>query len=691
MSRSDSLDRIRNIGIVAHIDAGKTTTTERILYYAGIIHRMGEVHDGAATMDWMEQEKERGITITSAATTCYWRGHRINIIDTPGHVDFTMEVERSLRVLDGMIAVFCAVGGVEPQSETVWRQADRYHVPRLAFINKMDRVGADFEEAVKQIRERLLANGVPVQLPIGGGEDFGGIVDLVRMKAVFYDEDSLGAEYEYREIPAEMVEPARAAREKLIDAVSEFSDEVAEAYLEDGEVPEEVLLGAVRAGTLSSSIVTVFAGAAYRNKGIQQLLDGIVEYLPSPLDMPAVEGEQPKGRGRGERRADSDEPFAALAFKIANDSFAGKLAFFRVYSGSLKAGDQVLNVLAEKKERMGRLLKMHANKREELKSVSAGDIVAAVGLKTVRTGDTLTDPKHPIVLESMNIPEPVIDIAIEPKTKADEEKMTIALERLADEDPTFQVRIDGDTGQTLISGMGELHLEILRDRMIREFNVEANVGKPQVVYRESVSQRAEAEHRYQRQIAGHGVFAQVRLAIEPTKTGEGFLFESEADPLEVPKEFVPAVERGAHESMSSGVIAGYEMADCKVTLLGGSFHEVDSSEQAFRVATALAFREAALAAEPILLEPVMSVEVVTPDDFTGDVVGDINSRRGKVEGMYRRLEVQVVAAKVPLSEMFGYMTQLRSLTQGRAVFTMQFSHFEQVPRNIASRFVTFGG
>ncbi len=690
MSSGDSLERIRNIGIAAHIDAGKTTTTERILYYAGIIHRMGEVHDGAATMDWMEQERERGITITSAATTCYWREHRINIIDTPGHVDFTMEVERSLRVLDGMIAVFCAVGGVEPQSETVWRQADRYQVPRLAFVNKMDRVGADFGAVVEAIRTRLGANGVPVTLPWGSEESFAGLIDLVEMQALRYDEASLGQQFETGPIPAALLPDAEQARERLIAAAAEFDDELAEAYLGGQPIAADLLRRAIRKGTLVNGLVPVFAGSAFKNKGVQRLLDGIVDYLPSPLDLPAVEGELPSGRGRATREPDPKAPFAALAFKIASDAFAGKLTFFRVYSGTLKAGEMALNASTGKKERMGRLLRMHANKREEVPQATAGEIIAAVGLKSVRTGDTLTDLAHPLVLESMDFPEPVIDIAIEPKTKADEEKLKLALERLAEEDPTFQVRVDRETGQTLIAGMGELHLEILRDRMVREFNVAANVGKPQVVYKESVAARGEAEHRYQRQLAGKGVFAHVRLAIEPAGRGAGFLFANAAAPQELPAEYVAIIESTASAAMSSGVLAGYELVDCRVTLLGGSHHELESSPQAFQAATAIAFREAALKADPVLLEPVMSVEVVTPSDFTGEVVGDISSRRGRVEGMQPRLDTQVVKAAVPLSEMFGYMTQLRSMTQGRAAYTMQFSHFEAVPKHIASRFVGFG-
>jgi len=688
MAKTESIGRIRNIGIAAHIDAGKTTTTERILFYAGIIHRMGEVHDGAATMDWMEQEKERGITITSAATSCDWLGHRVNIIDTPGHVDFTMEVERSLRVLDGMVAVFCAVGGVEPQSETVWRQADHYKVPRLAFVNKMDRVGADFGAVVSAIRERLGANGLAIQLPVGSEDAFRGVIDLVEMKALYYDEESLGATFRSEEIPAESRNEAEAARSRLIEALADFDDEVAEAYLEEKALGAELLRAAIRRGTLAVEIVPVLCGSALGNKGIQPLLDGIVNFLPSPLDLPAVEGTLP-GRETVERRkASVEEPFAALLFKIANDSFAGKLAYIRVYSGQMKAGAQVLDVATGRKERMGRLLRMHANKREEVDRILAGDIAAVVGLKQVRTGDTLTDLKKPLLLERMEFPEPVIDVAIEPKTKADQDKLEEALRRLAEEDPTFKVRVDKDTGQTLISGMGELHLEILLDRMLREFKVGANVGKPQVVYRESVTRRAEKELRFERQAGSQGMFAQVTLAVEPAKAGEGVLFENRLEAGTLPKDYVAAVEAGVREAATSGVIAGYEMTDLKVVLLAGVQHEVDSSEQAFHAAGALAYREAAREAGPRILEPVMSVEVVTPGDFTGEVIGDLNSRRGKVGGMAPRADAQVVQAKVPLSEMFGYMTKLRSLTQGRATFSMQFSHFEQVPSNIASRFMT---
>jgi elongation factor G len=688
MANTESIDRIRNIGIAAHIDAGKTTTTERILYYAGIIHRMGEVHDGAATMDWMEQEKERGITITSAATSCDWLGHRVNIIDTPGHVDFTMEVERSLRVLDGMVAVFCAVGGVEPQSETVWRQADRYKVPRMAFVNKMDRIGADFEAVLAAIRERLGANGVAVQLPIGKEGDFRGVIDLLEMKALLYDEESLGADFRSEEIPDELRGEAEVARNQLIEVLADFDDEVAETYLEGDELSAEFLRGAVRKGTLSVEIVPVFCGTALGNKGIQPLLDGIVSFLPSPLDLPAVEGLLPGRETVESRKASPEEPFAALLFKIANDAFAGKLAYIRVYSGRLDAGAQVLNVATGRKERMGRLLRMHANKREEVDRIEAGDIAAVVGLKQVRTGDTLTDPKKPLLLERMEFPEPVIDIAIEPKTKADQEKLDEALRRLGEEDPTFKVRVDRDTGQTLISGMGELHLEILLDRMLREFSVGANVGKPQVVYRESVGRRAEKELRFERSAGSQGMFAQVTLAVEPAKIGEGVHFESRLVGDALPKEYIAAVESGVREATASGVIAGYEMTDLKVELLAGVHHEVDSSEQAFHAAGALAFRDAARSAAPRILEPVMSVEVVTPGEFTGEVIGDLNARRGKVGGMAPRADAQVVDATVPLSEMFGYMTKLRSLTQGRATFSMQFSHFDQVPSNIASRFMT---
>ncbi len=688
MAKKESIDRIRNIGIAAHIDAGKTTTTERILYYAGIIHRMGEVHDGAATMDWMEQEKERGITITSAATSCEWLDHRINIIDTPGHVDFTMEVERSLRVLDGMVAVFCAVGGVEPQSETVWRQADRYKVPRMAFVNKMDRIGADFDAVLIAIRERLGANGVAVQLPIGSEDAFRGVIDLVEMKALIFDEDELGSTFRTENIPAELESEAGEARTRLIEVLSDLDDEVAEAYLDGGELDSELLRGAIRKGTLGVKIIPVFCGTALGNKGVQPLLDGIVRFLPSPLDLPAVEGQLPGREEMVSRKASVDEPFAALLFKIANDPFAGKLAYIRVYSGKLDAGAQVLNVATGRKERMGRLLRMHANKREEVDRILAGDIAAVVGLKEVRTGDTLTDPKKPMLLEQMEFPEPVIDIAIEPKTKADQEKLDEALRRLAEEDPTFKVRVDKDTGQTLISGMGELHLEILLDRMLREFKVGANVGKPQVVYRESVTARAEKELRFERTAGSQGMFAQVTLAVEPAKISDGILFENRLDGDAIPKEYVAAVEKGVREATASGVIAGYEMTDLKVELLAAIHHEVDSSEQAFHAAGALAFREAAREAVPMILEPVMSVEVVTPGDFTGEVIGDLNARRGKVGGMAPRADAQIVEATVPLSEMFGYMTKLRSLTQGRATFSMQFSHFEKVPSSIASRFIT---
>ncbi|MDP6419279.1 MAG: elongation factor G [Candidatus Krumholzibacteria bacterium] len=686
MAKKESLERIRNIGIAAHIDAGKTTTTERILYYAGIIHRMGEVHDGAATMDWMEQEKERGITITSAATSCRWQDHRINIIDTPGHVDFTMEVERSLRVLDGMIAVFCAVGGVEPQSETVWRQADRYRVPRLALVNKMDRMGADFQKVALEIRDRLGANGVPVQWPIGSEESFRGLIDLVEMKACFYDEDTLGASVREGEIPPELEEEVREARGTLIEALADLSDEVAEAYLEGGDVSPELLREGIRSGTLSAELVPIFCGSAFRNKGIQNLLDGVIHYLPSPLDRPPVEGEVP-GKGRKEsREASESAPFSALLFKIANDPFAGKLSYIRVYSGKLEAGQQALNVALGRKERLGRLLQMHANKREEIKVVSAGDIAAVVGLKQVRTGDTLTDPKHPLLLEKMDFPEPVIDIAIEPRTKADQEKLDEALERLSEEDPTFRVRIDKDTGQTLISGMGELHLEVLLKRMQQDFGVEANVGKPQVVYRESVSARAEKEMRFERQAGTRSMFAHLVLALSPGEAGSGFEFESRLTDGEIPLEYIPAVERGLREAMASGVLAGYEMTDVKAELLKASHSEEDSSEQAFHIAASLAFREVAREAGPVILEPFMRVEAVTPDEFTGEVIGDLNARRGKVTSMEPRGDAQAVSATVPLSEMFGYMTRLRSLTQGRATFTMEFLHYEQVSDSIASRF-----
>ncbi len=690
MPRKFPLEKTRNIGIMAHIDAGKTTTTERILYYTGRTYKIGEVHEGAATMDWMEQEQERGITITSAATTAAWRDHRINIIDTPGHVDFTVEVERSLRVLDGAIALFDSVAGVEPQSETVWRQADKYSVPRIAFINKMDRIGADFENSVKTMVDRLGANAIPIQLPIGSEGDFAGIVDLVAMKAVRYLDD-LGKEQEVVDIPADMQEEAEAAREALIDAVSHFDDELAEAYLETGDVPIEQLKKAIRAAVLSIELTPVFCGSAFKNKGVQPLLDAVIDYLPSPLDVPPVMGKQiVKGGDEGDevaRPADDGEPFAALAFKIMADPFVGKLTYFRVYSGKLSAGARVLNVNTGKTERVGRILEMHANSREDVEEVYAGDIAAAVGIKQIVTGDTLCAPDQPVRLESIDFPEPVIKVAVEPKTKVDQEKMGIALQRLAEEDPTFQVQTNEETGQTEISGMGELHLEILVDRMKREFKVEANVGRPQVSYRETIKGTAhKVEGRFVKQTGGSGQFGIVYIDLEPAP-GEGFEFINKIRGGSIPTEFIPAVEKGIEEALDSGVKAGYPLVDVRVTLVDGKFHDTDSSEIAFKIAGSLALAEAARRAKPVLLEPIFSVEVVTPEEFLGDVIGDLSKRRGRVEGQDRRGNALAVTAKVPLSEMFGYATDLRSNTQGRANYTMQFDSYDEVPPNIAEKVV----
>jgi elongation factor G len=690
MPRKFSLQKTRNIGIMAHIDAGKTTTTERILYYTGRTYKIGEVHEGAATMDWMEQEQERGITITSAATTCEWRDHRINIIDTPGHVDFTVEVERSLRVLDGAIALFDSVAGVEPQSETVWRQADKYHVPRIAFINKMDRIGADFERSVQTMIDRLGARPVPVQLPIGAESEFAGIIDLVGMKAILY-KDELGKEFDVVDIPAEHLDRAQAAREHLLEEVSHYDDELVELILEDAEIPADRLKAAIRQATLDIRLTPVFCGSAFKNKGVQPLLDAVLDYLPSPLDVPPVEGHLVvKGGEDGEvavRHADDSEPFSALAFKIMADPFVGKLTYFRVYSGKLEAGSRVLNVSTGRTERVGRILMMHANDREELKEVHAGDIAAGVGIKQIVTGDTLAAPDAPIKLENIEFPEPVIKVAVEPRTKSDQEKMSVALGRLAEEDPTFQVQTNEETGQTEISGMGELHLEILVDRMKREFNVEANVGKPQVSYRETVRSTAEkVEGKFIRQTGGSGQYGVVYIDLEPAP-GEGFDFVSKIKGGAIPTEFIPAVEKGCEEAMGNGVKAGYPMVDVRVTLVDGKYHETDSSEIAFKVAGSLAFKEAARRAKPVLLEPVFKVEVVTPEEFMGDVIGDLNRRRGRVDGMEPRGNAQVVNAHVPLSEMFGYATDLRSNTQGRATYTMQFERYEEVPPNIAEKIV----
>ncbi len=687
MPRKFTLEKTRNIGIMAHIDAGKTTTTERILYYTGRTYKIGEVHEGAATMDWMEQEQERGITITSAATTCEWRDHRVNIIDTPGHVDFTVEVERSLRVLDGAIALFDSVAGVEPQSETVWRQADKYHVPRIAFINKMDRIGADFDGSVQTMRDRLGANPVPLQIPMGAEGDFRGIVDLLGMKAIVYRDD-LGKEQEVIDIPAEFADAAEAAREALLDEVSSYSDEIAELYLEGEEIPVETLKASLRQGTLDIKLTPVFCGSAFKNKGVQPLLDAVLDYLPSPLDVPPVQGVAvgKGGETNGEvltRHAEDGEPFSALAFKIMADPFVGKLTYFRVYSGRLEAGSRVLNVSTGRTERIGRILMMHANDREEVGEVHAGDIAAGVGIKQVVTGDTLCAPDAPIKLETIEFPEPVIKVAVEPKTKADQEKMSVALGRLAEEDPTFQVQTNEETGQTEISGMGELHLEVLVDRMRREFNVEANVGRPQVSYRETIRGTAQkVEGRHVKQTGGSGQYGIVYIDVEPAP-GEGFDFASKIRGGSVPTEFIPAVERGVEEALQTGVLAGYPMVDVRVVLTDGKYHETDSSEIAFKIAGSLALQSAVRRAKPVLLEPVFAVEVVTPEDFLGDVIGDLSRRRGRVEGQERRGNALTVKARVPLSEMFGYATDLRSNTQGRATYTMQFDGYEEVPPNIA--------
>ena len=681
MGRPAPIEQIRNIGIMAHIDAGKTTTTERILFYAGRIHRMGEVHEGAATMDWMVQERERGITITAAATTCRWRDCTINIIDTPGHVDFTVEVERSLRVLDGAVAIFDAVAGVEPQSETVWRQADKYHVPRIAYVNKMDRVGANFKAAVQSMRDRLGANAVPIQLPIGAEDQFSGIVDLIENRAVHYLDD-LGTRAESTAIPEEMADEVEQARQEMIEAAVEFDDELMARYLDGQEISPAEIRRVIRAACLTNRLVPVLCGSSFKNKGVQLLLDAITEYLPSPVDVPAVTGKHPRTGEEETRRAADDEPLTALAFKIAVDPYVGKLVYVRVYSGVLTAGSYVYNSSKDRKERIGRVMRMHANHREDVEAAYAGDIVACVGLKDVSTGDTLCDPERPIVLEELTFPEPVIAQAIEPKTRADQDKLGVALQRLAEEDPTFRVSVDQETGQTIIRGMGELHLEILVDRLVREFHVNANVGRPQVAYRETIRKAVRQEGKFIRQTGGHGQYGHVVLEVEPASPGEGFVFENKIVGGVIPKEFIPAVEAGIKEAMSSGVLAGYPVVDVRVRLVDGSYHEVDSSEQAFRIAASIGFREAAKKASPVLLEPLMKVEVVTPEEFLGDVMGDLNARRGRIEGMAPRGNAQVVKAVVPLAEMFGYATDLRSMTQGRATYTMQFDHYEQVPENL---------
>jgi elongation factor G len=683
MARTVPLEKTRNIGIMAHIDAGKTTTTERILYYTGINYKIGEVHEGTATMDWMVQEQERGITITSAATTCFWRDHRVNIIDTPGHVDFTIEVERSLRVLDGAVAVFCSVGGVEPQTETVWRQADKYGVPRLAFVNKMDRLGADFFRVVQMIRDRLGAQPAIVQIPIGAEEKFAGVVNLISMKAVVWEDESLGAKFHEEPIPAELEAQAEEYREKLLEAAADSDEAVMEKYLEGKPISEPDLRAAVRKATLALKIVPVLCGSAFRNKGVQPMLDAVVDFLPSPLDIPPVKGIDPDTQQHAERPAKDDVAFSALAFKIMTDPFVGTLSFFRVYSGSLASGGSVYNSTKTKRERVGRLLKMHANKREEIKEVYAGDIAAAVGLKTATTGDTLCDEDHPIVLESIDFPDPVISIAIEPKSKADQEKLGMSLQKLATEDPSFKVRTDEETGQTIISGMGELHLEIIVDRLLREFNVGANVGKPQVAYKETVRKAVEQQGKFIRQTGGRGQYGDVWIKLEPQKPGAGFEFVDAIKGGSIPREYISAVEKGIREATDSGALAGYPVVDVKITLFDGSYHDVDSSEIAFKIAGSMAFKEASRKAGSVLLEPIMAVEVVVPEDFMGDVIGDISSRRGKVLGMDTRPAAQAIDARVPLAQMFGYATDLRSITQGRATYTMQFSHYEQVPAAVA--------
>ncbi|HET6464990.1 MAG TPA: elongation factor G [Nitrospiria bacterium] len=687
MPRQYSLDRTRNIGIMAHIDAGKTTTTERILYYTGMTHRIGEVDEGTTTMDWMEQEKERGITITAAATTCFWKDYRINIIDTPGHVDFTIEVERSLRVLDGAVAVFDSVQGVEPQSETVWRQADKYHVPRIAFMNKMDRTGADFYESVKSMVDRLGAKPVPIQIPIGKESGFRGSVDLIAMKGVFFDDETLGAKYEIRDIPEDLVSLAKEYREKMLDSVAEFDEAVLQKFLDGQELEPEEIHRAIRKGTLLLKINPVLCGASFKNKGVQLLLDAVVSYLPSPVDLPPVKGLEQQTGAEVERKVGDDEPFSALAFKIMTDPFVGQLVYFRVYSGVLKAGSYTYNSTKDNKERIGRLLKMHANKREDIKEVYSGEIAAAVGLKNTTTGDTLCDEDHPILLEIMKFPEPVISMAIEPKTKQDQEKLGLSLQRLAQEDPSFRVSTDEETLETIISGMGELHLEIIVDRLLREFKVEANVGKPQVAFKETVRAKAEAEGKYIRQTGGRGQYGHVFLEVEPLEPGKGFEFVNKVVGGAIPKEYIPAIEKGIREAMDNGVMAGYPMVDLRVRVVDGSYHDVDSSEMAFKIAGSMGFKEAVRRASPVLLEPIMSIEIIVPEEYMGDVIGDLNSRRGKILGMRARSGAQIIDGLVPLKEMFGYATDIRSMSQGRATFTMQFSHYDQVPKQIADEIV----
>ena len=686
MPRKVSLEKTRNIGIMAHIDAGKTTTTERILYYTGVNYKLGETHEGTATMDWMEQEQERGITITSAATTCFWKNHRINIIDTPGHVDFTVEVERSLRVLDGSVTVMCAKGGVEPQSETVWRQADHYHVPRMIYVNKMDIMGADFYNVLRMIDERLKCNAVPIQLPIGKEAEFRGIIDLVEMNAdVYYDE--MGKDMRVEEIPEDMRELAEEYREKLLDAVSMFDDEIMEMYLEGKEIPTAKIRAAIRKATVAVEMIPVVCGTSYRNKGVQKLLDAIVDYMPAPTDIPAIEGINPKTDEEDKREPSDDEPFSALAFKIMTDPYVGRLSFFRVYSGTLNTGSSVLNSTKNVRERMGRILQMHANHREDIETVYSGDIAAAVGLKNTTTGDTLCDEKHPIILESMEFPEPVIRVAIEPKTKAGQEKMGIALMKLAEEDPTFKTYTDEETGQTIIAGMGELHLEIIVDRLLREFKVEANVGAPQVAYKEPITKAVDQDTKYARQSGGKGQYGHVKIHVEPNESGKGYEFVNATVGGSVPKEYIPAVDAGIQGAMLAGVLAGYPVVDVKVTLYDGSYHEVDSSEMAFKIAGSMAFKEACQKAGPTLLEPIMKVSVIVPDEYMGDVIGDLNSRRGQIQGFEARSGAQQIDAFVPLAEMFGYATDLRSRTQGRGQYTMEPSHYIEIPKSIQEKII----
>ena len=693
MARKTPIERYRNIGIMAHIDAGKTTTTERVLFYTGVSHKLGEVHDGAATMDWMEQEQERGITITSAATTCFWKGmagnypeHRINIIDTPGHVDFTIEVERSLRVLDGACTVFCAVGGVQPQTETVWRQANKYQVPRLAFVNKMDRSGANFMRVYDQIKTRLKATPVPIQLPIGAEDKFEGVVDLIKMKAIYWDDESRGMKFEEREIPSNLLKDAREWREKMLESAAEANEELMNKYLEEGDLEIADIKNGLRSRTINNEIVPMMCGTAFKNKGVQAMLDAVIDFMPSPTDILAIEGENEDGEA-DKRKADDNEPFSALAFKIATDPYVGQLIFFRVYSGVVTSGDTIYNPVKGKKERIGRLLQMHANQRDEIKEVRAGDIAAAVGLKDVVTGDTLCDPQKIITLERMDFPEPVIHVAVEPKTKLDQEKMGIALNRLAQEDPSFRVRTDEESGQTIISGMGELHLEIIVDRMKREFGVEANVGAPQVAYREAIRKLVEIEGKFVKQSGGRGQYGHVWLKMEPNEAGKGFEFIDEIKGGAVPREYIPAVEKGLLETQPSGVLAGYPVVDVKVTLFDGSYHDVDSNENAFKMAASIAFKDGMRKANPVLLEPMMAVEVETPEDFMGNVVGDLSSRRGMIQGMEDIPGLKVIRAEVPLAEMFGYSTALRSATQGRATYSMEFKHYSEAPKNVAEAII----